>query len=94
MQNRRTSRPRSNRGPGPQGNTLPAQAQGTRQQAVPRLPHERDESADSQPAGEASGRRMGAMAHRDLQRGLEDTDKGPVMDAAYDRLRDGGATGR
>jgi hypothetical protein len=92
MQNRRSSRPRGNRGQAPQGNTLPAQ--GERQHRAPRLPHERDESADSQPAGEASGRRMGAMAHRDLERGLQDTDKGPAMDAAYDRLRDGGATGR
>ncbi len=91
MQNRRTSRPRGNRAT-PQGNTLPAQ--GERQQAVPRLPHERDESADSQPAGEASGRRMGAMAHRDLEKGRQDTDKGPVMDATYERLREGGSGGR
>ena len=61
---------------------------------MPRLPHERDESADSQPAGEPSARRMGAMVHRDLEKGRQDTDKGPVMDATYDRLRDGGATGR
>ena len=41
----------------PQGNTLAAQGQ--TQEPVPRTPNERDESADSQGAQEASGQRMG-----------------------------------
>ena len=52
----------------------------------PRLPHERDESSDSQAAGEPSGQRMGKIAHDSVRRGEVDTDKGPVLDEAYDRL--------
>jgi len=89
MQNRIPSRRRQGapQSTAPQGNTVPAQ--GPTQDRVPRMPHERDESADSQAGGEASNKRMGAMAHRDLERGLVDTDKGPVLDQAYDRVREG-----
>lgn len=62
-------------------------AQGPVQQPQPRMPHERDESADSQEAGEPSGKRMGQIAHDDLERGLVDTDKGPVIDEAYEKTR-------
>jgi hypothetical protein len=72
---------------GPQGKTLPAQ--GETQESVPRAPHERDESADSQAAGEPSTRRVGQAAHDDLERGLVDTDKGPAMDRTYDKVREG-----
>jgi hypothetical protein len=61
--------------------------QGETQDAVPKMPHERDESEDSQAPREASGTRMGQQAHDDLQRGRVDTDTGPPMDAAYDKLR-------
>ena len=67
------------------GNTRPAQ--GPAQQPVPRMPHERDESADSQPPGEPSTQRMGALAHDDMERGLVDTDKGPALDRTYEQLR-------
>jgi hypothetical protein len=53
------------------------------------MPHERDESADSQPAEEPSAKRMGAVAHDDMERGLVDTDKGPVLDETYDKVRAG-----
>jgi hypothetical protein len=43
----------------PQGQTVPQRAERTPER-VPRAPHERDESADSQAAGEPSGRREGA----------------------------------
>ncbi len=69
-----------------QGNTLPVQ--GDKQQRVPRAPHERDESADSQGASDPSARSVGETAREDIERGVVDTDKGPVMDDAYDRLRD------
>lgn len=69
----------------PQGDTRPAQ--GPAQQPQPRMPHERDESADSQEASEPSGQRMGQIAHDDLERGLVDTDKGPVIDKAYEKTR-------
>lgn len=73
----------------PQGNTVPVQ--GDRQQRSLRTPHERDESADSQADSEPSARRMGAIAHDDLAEGQVDTDKGPVLDATYAKLRKGAA---
>ena len=69
---------------GRQGETLPAQ--GPNQERAPRMPHERDESADSQRADEPSADRMGDIAHDDVARGLVDTDKGPVLDKTYDKL--------
>jgi hypothetical protein len=71
----------------PQGNTVPVQ--GETQERAPRMPHERDESADSQQPSEPSGQRMGAIAHDDLAEGQVDTDKGPVLDATYDKVREG-----
>lgn len=86
MQNRMTSRNNPATGAS-KGNTVPAQ--GDKQEKVPRMPHERDESADSQAAQEASGERVGRQASEDIERGLVDTDKGPVLDQAYDRQREG-----
>jgi len=74
-------------GPDARGNTIPAQ--GETQDRVPRMPHERDESADSQEADEPSAKRLGKIAHDDLEKGLVDTDKGPPMDKAYDKVREG-----
>ena len=71
----------------PQGNTVPVQ--GEKQEPAPRMPHERDESADSQASREPSGERVGAMAHDDLAKGRTDTDKGPVMEETYDKVREG-----
>jgi hypothetical protein len=47
---------------------------------APRLPHERDESADSQPAAPDA---VTHQAHEDLKRGLVDTDRGPVLERVY-----------
>ncbi|MBI2768184.1 MAG: hypothetical protein HYX47_01065 [Burkholderiales bacterium] len=82
MHNRMTSRPR-------QGNTVPAQGETRVQEKVPRLPHERDESADSQESVEPSGRRVGGQAREDVERGVVDTDRGPVLDGVYDKVREG-----
>jgi hypothetical protein len=65
----------------------------------PRLPHERDESSDSQTAAPAEGGgQPGRQAYEDLQRGVVDTDRGPLLDRLYRRLfkrarrsRDGGS---
>ena len=32
---------------------------------------------------------MGQAAYDDLERGLVDTDKGPVLDKTYDKVREG-----
>ena len=68
------------------GNTT--MAQGENQQPVPRMPHERDESADSQPKMDASHERVGHAAQDDAERGVQDTTKGAELDATYDRLRE------
>ncbi|MEP6792077.1 MAG: hypothetical protein ABI907_11945 [Ramlibacter sp.] len=60
----------------PQGNTIPGQGETGTQRKAPRMPHERDESADSQESAEPSGRRVGSQAHEDVERGLVDTDRG------------------
>jgi|GEM_PF-1694224 len=88
MHNRMTSRRRRPTGTpdAPQGNTLPAQ--GESQQGVPRMPHERDESADSQAKMEPSNERMGHLARKDAERGVADTTKGAELDATYDKLRE------
>lgn len=70
-----------------EGNTVTAQ--GENQAPKARMPHERDESADSQSAEAANVRRIGEIAHDDVVEGQPDTDKGPVLDAAYERQKDG-----
>lgn len=61
--------------------------QGETQRRVPRMPHERDESADGQARAEPSNRRVGERAHGDAQRGVADTTRGAELDAAYEKLR-------
>jgi len=58
------------------GLTTPSRSQ----RREPRLPHERDESSDSQAPANADAERVGRQAADDLERGLVDTDRGPVMD--------------
>lgn len=59
--------------------------QGDKQQRAPRQPHEHDESADSQAAAEPSQERMGETARRDIERGVTDTDKGPVLREIHEK---------
>jgi hypothetical protein len=47
-----------------------------------RLPHEHDESSDSQ---ETAPREVIKRAHDDLAEGRSDTDRGPVLDETYQR---------
>jgi hypothetical protein len=89
MQNRMPSRRRPVAGApaGRQANTVPVQ--GETQQRSPRLPHEREESADSQAAQEPSGQRMARAGRDAVEQGQVDTDKGPALDATYDKVREG-----
>ncbi len=50
---------------------------------TPRLPHERDESSDSQ---HSAPREHMKQASKDLEAGLVDTDKGPPLDRTYKQL--------
>jgi len=56
------------------------------QKRVPRLPHEHDESSDSQ-AGEPLP--VMQQAATDLKRGLEDTDRGPQTNRISKKLKGG-----
>jgi hypothetical protein len=62
-----------------QGNTLP-RVNGDKS---PRLPHEHDESSDSQ--HEAQPQEVMQQAHKDVRRGLVDTDRSKQMDEVYNR---------
>lgn len=59
-------------------------------QAVPRLPNERDESADGQAGGAPSAEQR--QAYEDLRRGVVDTDRGPVLDSVYNERVKGEVT--
>jgi len=56
-------------------------------ESAPKLPHERDESADSQQAHEVSTARVGKQAFDDVESGQVDTDKGPVAERVYEGLK-------
>ncbi len=73
---RRTARPR-------ESDLTTVSQHGTRR---PSLPHEQDESSDSQTAGEAQ-REVGKRAHDDVAAGRVDTDRGSVTDPVYRRLK-------
>ena len=53
-----------------------------RQTPAPKQPNERDESASSQAAQNASMGSIGQLAHKDAETAA-DTDRGPVLDAVY-----------
>lgn len=82
----------------PRHDRQPAAARGRTQSArsstgsEPRLPSERDESADSQAHGSASGEAIGRQGFRDLERGLQDTGTAPVTDRTYRGLREEGGS--
>jgi len=52
-------------------------------ESAPRLPHERDESSDSQQARDHHPTKTERRAHDDIERGVVDTDRGPVVDRVY-----------
>ena len=54
-------------------------------EAVPRLPHERDESTGSDPG---APREVMRQAQRDVEAGKVDTDRGPPADAAYRKQKE------
>ena len=57
-------------------------------ESAPRLPHERDQSSDSQESREGTAPRVGRQALKDIEGGLVDTDRGPVTDRVYnDKLK-------
>jgi hypothetical protein len=71
------------------GNTVTAQ--GDAPSPKPRLPHERDESADNQATDNPAARRIGEIAHDGVVKGQQDTSKAQETDAAYRQLRESAA---
>lgn len=65
-----------------QENGEPGQGDRDADTSTPRLPHERDESSDSQ-----TGPRRDVIeqARRDMEGGQQDTGRGPVTDSLYKR---------
>lgn len=57
-----------------------------KQKPVPRLPHEHDESSDSQTQGDVQP--IIQQAHDDVMAGRVDTDRGVPMDRAYQRQKE------
>ncbi len=68
----------------PESHTKPQM--GEVQAPAPRLPHERDESSDSQDAGQE--RPLIRKAHDDLAQGRTDTDRGTPMHDTYQRQKE------
>ena len=54
-------------------------------ESSPRLPHEHDQSSDSQQTPDGNPPAIGRKALDDVERGLVDTDRGPVADEVYNR---------
>lgn len=52
-------------------------------ESAPRLPHEHDQSSDSQQSQGGTPPAVGRQALDDIERGLVDTDRGPVVDQVY-----------
>ena len=52
-------------------------------ESSPRLPHERDESSDSQHDPNGSASSIGQRAHDDVERGVVDTSRGEETDRVY-----------
>jgi hypothetical protein len=70
-----------------EGNTV--LVQGENQVPKARMPHERDESADSQAAASQQTQRMGNIAKESVDRGERDTTKADAMDATYEQVKGG-----
>lgn len=56
-------------------------------ESAPRLPHEHDQSADSQATQDGQPPEVGRRAHEDVERGSVDTDRGPVTERTYEKLK-------
>lgn len=68
-----------------QGPGLTIPQRGARRE--PRLPHERDESSDSQTQTDNDTEGAVQKAHDDVEAGRQDTSGAPEREATYDRLK-------
>lgn len=72
--------------PQDRGETLPVKGD----EREPKLPHERDESADGQASEQPSQAEVGQQAYKDIDRGLVDTGRAPVTNRVYKEDLKGG----
>ncbi|WP_256354149.1 MULTISPECIES: hypothetical protein [unclassified Variovorax] len=52
-------------------------------ESAPKLPHERDQSSESQQNVDGGAPEVGRQALEDIETGKVDTDRGPVTDRVY-----------
>lgn len=76
-----TSQPQENPDPKKAGGGKTTAEQGG--ESKPRLPHEHDQSSDSQSSADGAPTEVGRQAAKDIKRGVVDTDRGPVVDRVY-----------
>ncbi|MBP6894144.1 MAG: hypothetical protein ACLGJD_10415 [Gammaproteobacteria bacterium] len=69
--------------PAGEGQTRTKQSHGH----APRMPHERDQSADSQEARDGQPTERGKRALDDLESGRKDTDRGQAAHEAYQKQK-------
>jgi hypothetical protein len=69
------------------GETRVARNDGDQEKSEPKLPHERDQSASAQVDGAPVDDARGRKAHDDIERGVVDTDKGPVLEQIDERMK-------
>lgn len=65
---------------------------GRERKRVPKLPHERDQATGAQSTASETGegnRELMRQAQEDIESGKQDTDRGPVADSTYHKLRKG-----
>ena len=56
--------------------------------SAPRLPHENDQTAENQDTSDGQPTAEGKQAHKDVESGQVDTDRGAVTDRVYnDKLK-------
>jgi len=77
-----TSPPGGNPPPDDRGRTKVEQQSGEGTQRAPRLPHERDQSSDSQQMRDGRPSTKDRRALEDVERGVVDTDLGPPLERA------------
>ena len=69
------------------GETRVARNDGDKEKSEPKLPHERDQSASSQVDGTPMDDERARKGHDDIERGVVDTDKGPVLEQLDERMK-------
>lgn len=68
------------------GETRVTRTDGGKEKSEPKLPHERDQSASAQVDGTPVDDSRARKGQQDVERGVVDTDKGPVLEQLNERI--------